>query len=217
MKVQTSFSRGVNEERLKENLENIIMLFSDVSLIDGSISKGEVEFVREFLMNSFPGRNEIVQYLMERYRFYNENPSGINIDVAARSLKEMLNYNERVSLFSILVSLSFRSAKSERVKNRLREIGLKLDISDYEINSLLGYYQNYGSDLGASSIEDAYSVLGLRMDDSNEVVKKRYKDLVKETHPDKLRHMPENIRRKSEERFKAINEAYSKIKRDRAL
>ncbi|MDD3803573.1 MAG: DnaJ domain-containing protein, partial [bacterium] len=64
-------------------------------------------------------------------------------------------------------------------------------------------------------VEDAYMVLGLKKEAGNDEVKKRYKDLVKETHPDKLRHMPENIRKKSEERFKAINEAYSRIKAER--
>lgn len=216
-RVQTSFRRGVNENEMKENLENIIMLFSDITLTDGSVSKGEVEFVREFLLNSFPRRTDIVQYLMERYRFYNENPSSIDASAAAMNLKRRLNYNERVSLFSVLVSLSFRSARSFRVKERLRAIGKMLDISDYEINSLLGYYESYTERGGSFGGENPYAVLGLAENASDEDVKKRYKDLVKETHPDKLRHMPENIRKKSEERFKAINEAYSRIRKERSI
>lgn len=216
-KVTTSFSKSNNEENLKEYLENIIMLFSDISLIDGRVSEGEFAFVKDFLIKSFPRRPDIAQYLLERYKFFNENPSSINVQSAVNFLNQRINYNEKLSLFSILVSLSLQSAKSQNVIKRLKEIGRMLFISDYEINSLLGYYTNYSSRTGFSAVADAYTLLGISREATDSEVKKRYKDLVKENHPDKLRHMPESFRKEAEERMKAINEAYSRIKKERSI
>lgn len=216
-KVSTSFFRSNNEDYLKEYLENIIMLFSDVSLIDGKVSESETAFVKDFLFKSFPRRPDIAQYLMDRYRFFNENPSSVNVQAAVDFLNQRISYNEKLSLFSILVSLSLNSGKSTDVKKRLREIGRMLFISDYEINSLLGYYANYSSNTGFNSTADAYALLGINREASDSEIKKRYKDLVKENHPDKLRHMPESFRKEAEERMKAINEAYSRIKAERSI
>jgi len=215
--VKTNFARSYSDNNIKEYLENIIVLFSDISLSDERISQQEVKFVKNFLLNSFPRRIDIVQYLMERYRYFNENPSSINIHSAIDFLNGKINYNEKFSLFQVLVSLSLQSSSNKKTKSRLTYIGEQLNISDYEINSLLNYYENFFAERDSSTSYDTYGVLGLTRDATNEEIKKRYKNLVKENHPDKLHHLPLNIQKESEERMKTINEAYSKIKVERSI
>ena len=55
-----------------------------------------------------------------------------------------------------------------------------------------------------ASGKDYYKILGVASDASAEVIKKRYRDLARELHPDKTRGD-----RKLEERFKEVSEAYS--------
>lgn len=64
-----------------------------------------------------------------------------------------------------------------------------------------------------------YTVLGVNPDISNEALKKTYKDLIKENHPDRLiaEGMPEEFIQVANDRLAAINAAYDKIEKLRKL
>jgi len=66
---------------------------------------------------------------------------------------------------------------------------------------------------------DPYVVLGVERGASNDEVKKTYRQLVRENHPDKLiaEGMPEEFIRIATEKLASINEAYDTIARERAL
>ena len=52
------------------------------------------------------------------------------------------------------------------------------------------------------------SVLGLKPGVSSDVIKKAYRDLVKEYHPDKLSGMSEGIKNLAKEKFQEIQNSY---------
>lgn len=64
-----------------------------------------------------------------------------------------------------------------------------------------------------------YTVLGVNPDISNEDLKKTYKDLIKENHPDRLiaEGMPEEFIQVANDRLAAINSAYDKVEKLRGL
>ena len=68
-------------------------------------------------------------------------------------------------------------------------------------------------------LEDAYTALGVAPSASDAEVKRAYRHLVSENHPDKLaaRGLPESMRQLAEERTREINVAYDLIKDSRAL
>jgi DnaJ like chaperone protein len=68
-------------------------------------------------------------------------------------------------------------------------------------------------------LDDAYTALGLTSDVSDAEVKRAYRRLVSENHPDKLRGkgMPESMRQVAEERTREINVAYDLIKESRGF
>jgi DnaJ like chaperone protein len=70
-----------------------------------------------------------------------------------------------------------------------------------------------------SRLDDAYLALGLTQDASDADVKRAYRRLVSENHPDKLRSrgMPESMRQVAEERTREINVAYDLIKESRGM
>ena len=59
---------------------------------------------------------------------------------------------------------------------------------------------------------DPYTVLGIGRAGSPDEIKKAYRRLVKQYHPDKVLHLGEEFKELAERRFKEIQEAYSKIK-----
>jgi DnaJ like chaperone protein len=80
-----------------------------------------------------------------------------------------------------------------------------------------------GAGPGAATIrprlDDAYTALGLESDASDADVKRAYRRLVSENHPDKLaaRGVPESLRQVAEERTRELNVAYDLIKESRGF
>lgn len=71
-----------------------------------------------------------------------------------------------------------------------------------------------GQQSSASQLEDAYKVLGVSSSDSDSQIKKVYRKLMSENHPDKMagRGMPESMREMAEQRTREISHAYDVIK-----
>ena len=67
----------------------------------------------------------------------------------------------------------------------------------------------------SQSIDDEgsspYDVLGLPRNATQEDIKKAYRNLVKQYHPDKVNHLGEEFRALAEKRFKEIQEAYQTL------
>src|SRR5690242_17775839 len=66
-----------------------------------------------------------------------------------------------------------------------------------------------------SEIERCCFVLGVRTDASADEMKRAYRDLVREWHPDRLQH-DARLREEAEARLKEINVAYARLKALRA-
>ena len=68
---------------------------------------------------------------------------------------------------------------------------------------------------GASRGKDPYAVLGLDRDASDAEVKRTYRKLMSQHHPDKLGNVPDEMKRRAEERARDINAAYEQIQAER--
>ncbi len=65
--------------------------------------------------------------------------------------------------------------------------------------------------------DDAYKILGIEKDASDDDVKKAYRSMAMKHHPDKVANLGEDVRKAAEEKFKSIQNAYERIKRERGL
>ena len=61
------------------------------------------------------------------------------------------------------------------------------------------------------SINDPYTILGVTRNATQKEIQKKYKQLCLKYHPDKNVHRSDKERKKSEEKFKAVSEAYQRI------
>jgi DnaJ like chaperone protein len=71
----------------------------------------------------------------------------------------------------------------------------------------------------ADRLADAYAALGIEPDASPAEIKRAYRKLISQNHPDKLaaRGLPESMRAVAEERSREINAAYDLIKDARGM
>lgn len=70
-----------------------------------------------------------------------------------------------------------------------------------------------------ADLDDAYAALGVTASDSDAEIKRAYRRLISDNHPDKLasKGLPESMRAVAEERSREINKAYDLIKEARGF
>ncbi len=64
---------------------------------------------------------------------------------------------------------------------------------------------------------DPYAVLGIERAATEREVKQAYRRLMSQHHPDKLGNVPQEMKRRAEERAREINAAYERIKEQRGI
>ena len=65
--------------------------------------------------------------------------------------------------------------------------------------------------------DSSYKILEIDPSSSNDDVKKAYRKMAMKYHPDKVSHLGDDFRKTADEKFKKVNEAYEKIKKERNM
>lgn len=118
----------------------------------------------------------------------------------------------------------------------LRQLAFALRISDMELMAMMamkGYAWNAGAGgprgrgqahgggyvppQRAPQGPDPYAVLGIDRNADDRAIKRAYRKLISEHHPDRLGDLPEDMRRRAEARASEINAAYDRIKEARGF
>ncbi|HZX69362.1 MAG TPA: co-chaperone DjlA [Rhodanobacter sp.] len=119
----------------------------------------------------------------------------------------------------------------------LRQLAFALRISDMELMALMamkGYAWHAGAgpqgrsrswNTGSGYVPpqrtsqgpDPYAVLGIDPKADERAIKRAYRKLISEHHPDRLGDLPEDMRRQAESRASDINAAYDRIKEARGF
>jgi DnaJ like chaperone protein len=120
----------------------------------------------------------------------------------------------------------------------LRQLAFALRVSEMELMALMamkGYAWNGGGQRGYSRSTgygssggyvppqrspqgpDPYAVLGIDRTADERAVKRAYRKLISEHHPDRLGDLPEDMRKRAESRASEINAAYDRVKEQRGF
>ncbi|NVJ67453.1 MAG: co-chaperone DjlA [Gammaproteobacteria bacterium] len=136
----------------------------------------------------------------------------------------------------IQISMAMADGQVDQVEQDiLRQIGQRLGFASFIIDQLIKmvqaaqgfhqYSQQQGgqragghSGYGAPSIEQAYQVLGVTASDDKATVKKAYKRLMSQHHPDKLvsKGLPESMIKIATEKTQEIKSAYELIEKHKS-
>jgi DnaJ like chaperone protein len=65
--------------------------------------------------------------------------------------------------------------------------------------------------------DSAFKILEIERSASDEDVKKAYRKMAMKYHPDKVIQLGEDYNKSAEEKFRKVNEAYEKIKKERNI
>ena len=110
-------------------------------------------------------------------------------------------------LFNIIIILLV----SLQLKGNVFASSFSIEEEDEKYNKLKSKY--------IQDFEKYYAILGCNSNDSNEHIKKQYRKLVSDYHPDKIasKGLPEEFTKFANNKFREIQEAYETIKKERNI
>ncbi|WP_459828089.1 TerB family tellurite resistance protein [Campylobacter concisus] len=202
----------------------LVSLLAKVAKSDGRVSELEARLITQVLddlSQKVSGVSGVREYLKEVYKSQKENVD--NAYETARNYKSAFNLNydicvARLTFFLNLAYIDGEFNKSEQ--DVIRNIAYGFGIDKETLDEIIFKFDSfYGSRFDTNLDEmvqekDAFEVLGLSKNASLEEVKTRYKELVRQYHPDILmgRGESKEVIESSTKKLQEINEAYGRLK-----
>ena len=218
-------SGGYRQQHAYEGERNSFMfsllaLASYIINADGKIMHSEMEMVRRFLRQNFgeaakqQGEDILLKLFEQQKRMGMQQYRSV-IQDSCHQIRANMMYEQRLQLLNFLVMI----AQADGVVNSqeiqaLKEMAIHMGLSAEDVDQMLNLESGASS---AGSLDDAYRVLGISPDASNDEVKAAYRKMALKHHPDKVAALGEDVRRAAEKKFQEINDAKDRIYKARGI
>lgn len=209
-----------NARRQTVFLETTFVMMGKLAKADGRISTDEVNHIEVFIqkigMTGEHRQAAIRQF--KRGSAANEAEIEGVLVIFLETCGQTLHLKQALLMYLIVMALADNSL--DLAEERLLEkVALRLGYSPAEFKSLLEMTLNQGrfsenSPTSESGIADAYKALGVDKTCADQELKKAYRKLMSQHHPDKLigQGLPEDMIRVATERSQEIQSAYDYLK-----
>ncbi|HEX2396333.1 MAG TPA: TerB family tellurite resistance protein [Bacteroidales bacterium] len=185
---------------------SLLVLIAAIMKADQRILRSELNFVKTYFIKSF-GEEETSEMLKMLRDIIKQD---IPLREVTGQIRSRMDYSSRLQLMHLIFGIAFSDGeikKSELIQ--IEQTGIDLGISTADINSLKGMF--------IKSSDWAYEVLEVSRSDGNEDIRKKYRQLALKNHPDKVAYLGEEIRKRAEEKFGRIQEAWETVKDERGI
>lgn len=208
--------------------EEIIALMAKVAKSDGQISRLEVEFMSDTIKSMAHAMQQaglpitIIEVTKKRlFALANQAKKDNNpTSYYCQSLKQTGLEVRRGALLQ-MISFASLDGLSDNTQQLIFEIGELFEFSEEEIKLFIDQVRGGAAGSYASTFQDTdpYQILECKESDDFSIIKKSYRKLVKEHHPDFMHGQGmDNVEiQKATEKMQDINAAYEEIKRRRDL
>ena len=196
-------------------LLSMLVMAAYVIKADGRVMHSEMEFVRKFLNQNFGAvaeqqGNDVLLKLFDEEKRQGKAAFRRTIRQSCEEAARFLDYSGRLQLLNFLVMIAQADGRVDSSEiAALKELAQWMQMQASEVDSMLH--------LRGDSLEDAYKVLGVSPDATDDELKKAYRRLALEHHPDRVAKLGDDVRLAAEKKFQEINAAKERIWKARGL
>ena len=211
-----------NQERYFEGQRSafrfsLLVLASYIINADGKVMHSEMNLVRQWLRANFGERSlsegeQVLRKLFEQQKNLGNAEYRSAVMSSCQQIRQFMNYEQRLQLLNFLVMIAQADGgvvNSEIIA--LKECAMNLGLSQADVDSMLNLRD------ASSSLEAAYKVLGVTPSASDEELKRAYRKLALQHHPDKVAALGDDVREAAEKKFQEINNAKETIWKARGM
>jgi len=185
---------------------SLLVLMAAVMKSDGKILRSELEYVKNYLRNMLDAEKAQEALIILRDLTKKEIP----LAEVCHQIRININYDSRVQLLHLLFGLGKSDGYLDSAEiNIIHRISVLLGVSNADYQAVLNMFFD--------NLEAAYKILEVSSSATDEEVKKAYRKMALRFHPDKVSHLGNEFQKAANEKFAKVNEAYSKIKKERGF
>jgi DnaJ like chaperone protein len=185
---------------------SLLVLVAAVMKADGKVVKAELDYVKQFFVRQFGDETaaEALQLLRDLLK------QDIPLADVCRQIGANMDYSSRLQLIHMLFGISAADGRYDRAElNVIEMIAGYIGINQADFTSIQSMF--------IQETDSAYKILEIDRNATDEDLKKAYRRMAMKYHPDKVSHLGEDFRKDADEKFKRVNEAYNKIKKERNM
>lgn len=213
-------------------IEPLFAFAGALSKSDGRVSEPEIAATEALIARL---RLDPAQRRIAIERFGEGKQAGYDAHGAINDLKRWCQGRRDLAFIVLDLLLDLVYAEGSLAQPKLvlvRKLCWSLGVSDHEL-AALSAMKGYAASPGAGQRQygprgpgprpqrpsevDPYAVLGVTRDSSERELKQAYRRLMSQHHPDKLGDVPDELKRRAEERAREINAAWERIKAERGI
>ena len=185
---------------------SLLVLFGAVMKADKQMLRSELDYVKAFLSKQF-SQNQVKNFMV---LFKDIIKQDYPLRDVCRQIVKSMDHPSRLELIHILFELSQADGQIHA-----EEIKVIHTISQY-LNINIKNFDSIQAMFIRDTLSD-YKILGVNKSANDNELKKAYRTMATKYHPDKVSHLGDELRLLAEEKFKAVNEAYQNIKKERSF
>ncbi|NJB81488.1 TerB family tellurite resistance protein [Wenyingzhuangia aestuarii] len=186
---------------------SLLFLAAVVIKADGKILQKELDYVRNYFVQMY-GKDRA----NNAFKLFKGiiNDTTLSAQEVCVQIRSHMAPESRAQLVHFLFAIAKSDGHVADVEiNTIRSIATYLDINQASFDSIKAMFYD--------DTESAYQILEINKTATDDELKKAYRRLVKQHHPDKLSHLGEEHLKGAQEKFQKIQEAYDIIKKERGL
>jgi DnaJ like chaperone protein len=205
----SEYEQGQTEAR-KNFVALLVHILVKIAQFDGTATKAELQTISNFFRIHLHYNQEQMFWVKELIKDASSNTD--SLETLLSQFRESFAYEPRLILVELVYQVLFTNHHvSDQELELARNTAEYLNISHYDLLRIQSKYI-HRRQAAATKEQDYYEILGLQAGADFDQIKKAYRKLSMQYHPDKVGHLGEEFRNVAEEKMKEINSAYHHFK-----